>query len=64
MCRAVELLKFVSDYVYVDMRYNDISLTFIAGYVSLWYVCSLGGGGIFGLSGSLLGVIWKHHNLH
>ena len=35
-----ELLEFVFDFVYVDLRYDEISLTSIAGSVSLWCVCS------------------------
>ena len=31
-----ELLEFVSNSVYVDLKYNEISLTFTAG--SAWYV--------------------------
>ena len=35
-----ELLEFVFDSVYVDLKYGEISLTSIAGYVSLCCVCS------------------------
>ena len=38
--KQFELLEFVFDSVYVDMQYDEISLTFTAGYVSLCYVCS------------------------
>ena len=43
MCVAndqFELLGFVFDSVYVDLRYDEISLTFTAGYVSLRGLCS------------------------
>ena len=35
-----ELLEIVFDSVYVDLQYDEISLTFTAGHVSLWCVCS------------------------
>ena len=38
--KQFELLEFVFDSVYVDLQYDDISLTSTAGYVSLWCVCS------------------------
>ena len=38
--KQFELLEFVFDSVYVDLQYGEISLTFTAGSVSLWYVCS------------------------
>ena len=38
MNRKFELLKFVFDSVYVDLQYDEISLTSTAG--SLWCVCS------------------------
>ena len=38
--KQFELLKFVFDSVYIDMQYDEIYLTFTAGYVSLCYVCS------------------------
>ena len=44
--KQFELLEFVFDSVYVDLQYDEISLTFTAGSVSLccvcgrlWYVC-------------------------
>ena len=46
-----ELLKFVFDSVYVDLQYDEISLTFTAGSVSLCCVCSHVV--VFGLSVSL-----------
>ena len=36
--KQFELLEFVFDSVYVDMQFDEISLTFIAGSVSLWCV--------------------------
>ena len=47
--RQFELLEFVFDSVYVDLQYDEISLTFTAGSVSLclwlcgriWYVCEV-----------------------
>ena len=46
-----ELLEFVFNSVYVELKYNEISLTFTAGYVCLcgvwshvgrlWYVCEV-----------------------
>ena len=38
--KQFELLEFVFDSVYVDLQYDDISLTFTGGYVSLRCVCS------------------------
>ena len=40
MNKQFELLEFVFNYVYVDLKYTDISLTFIAGSVCLCGVCS------------------------
>ena len=40
MNKQFELLEFVFDSVYVDLQYDDISLTFTAGYVCLCGVCS------------------------
>ena len=37
--KQFELLEFVFDSVYVDLQYDEISLT--AGSVSLWCVCGL-----------------------
>ena len=38
--KQFELLEFVFDSVYVDMQYDETSLTFTAGsVVSLWCVC-------------------------
>ena len=39
--KQFELLVFVFDSVYVDLQYDEISLTFTAGYVSLCWVCGL-----------------------
>ena len=38
--KQFELLKFVVDSVYVDLQYDDISLTFTAGGVCLCGFCS------------------------
>ena len=38
--KPFELLEFVFDSVYVDLQYDEISLTFTAGSVSLCCVCS------------------------
>ena len=38
--KQFELLKFVFDSEYVDLQYDEISLTFTAGSVSLYCVCS------------------------
>ena len=38
--KQFELLEFVSDSVYVDRQYDEISLTFTAGYVCVCGVCS------------------------
>ena len=46
--KQFELLEFVFDTVYVDLQYDEISLTFAAGSVSLWCVC--GHVVVFGLS--------------
>ena len=46
-----KLLEFVFDSVYVDLQYDEISLTFTAGSVSLCCVC--GPVVVFGLSVSL-----------
>ena len=43
-----ELFEFVFDFVYVDLQYDEISLTFTAGSVSLCCVC--GHVVVFGLS--------------
>ena len=50
MCRnkQFKLLEFVFYYVYIDLQYDEISLTFTAGYVSLCCVC--GHLVVFGLS--------------
>ena len=37
--KQFELLEFVFDSVYVDLQYDEISLTFSAGHVSLCCVC-------------------------
>ena len=34
-----ELLEFVFDYVYVDLQYDEMSLTFTDGFVSSCCVC-------------------------
>ena len=38
--KQFELLEFDFDSVYVDLQYDDISLTFTVGSVSLGGVCS------------------------
>ena len=38
--KQFELLEFVFDSVYVDLQYDEISLSFTAGSVSLCCVCS------------------------
>ena len=38
--KQFELLEFVLDSVYVDLQYDEIYLTFTAGYVSLCCICS------------------------
>ena len=38
--KQFQLLEFVFDSVYVDLQYDEISLTFTAGNVSLCCVCS------------------------
>ena len=38
--KQFDLLEFVFDSVYVDLQYDEISLTSTAGSVSLWCVCS------------------------
>ena len=40
MNKQFELLEFVFDSVYVDLQYDEISLAFTAGSVSLCCVCS------------------------
>ena len=37
--KQFELLEFVLHSVYVDLQYDENSLTFPAGYVSLYCVC-------------------------
>ena len=39
MNKQFELLEFVFDSVYVDLQYDEISLTFTTGYVSLCCLC-------------------------
>ena len=46
--KQFEILEFVFDSVYVDLQYDEISLTFTAGSVSLCCVC--GHVVVFGLS--------------
>ena len=36
MNKHFELLEFVFNYIYVDLKYNEISLTFTAGSVCLF----------------------------
>ena len=38
--KQFELLEFVSESVYVDLQYDEISLTFTAGSVCLCCICS------------------------
>ena len=38
--KQFDLLEFVFDSVYVDLQYDEISLTFTAGYVWLCGICS------------------------
>ena len=38
--KQFELLELVFYSVYVNLQYDEISLTFTAGYVSLFCVCS------------------------
>ena len=38
--KQFELVEFVFDSVYVELQYDEISLTFTAGYVCLYGVCS------------------------
>ena len=38
--KQFELLEFVFYFVYVDLQYDEISLTFTAGFVSLCRLCS------------------------
>ena len=38
--KQFELLEFVFDFIYVDLQYDEIYLTFTAGSVSLCCVCS------------------------
>ena len=40
MNKQFELLQFVFDSVYIELQYDEISLTFTAGSVSLCCVCS------------------------
>ena len=40
MNKQFELLGFVFDSVYVDLQYDEISLTSTAGSLSLWCICS------------------------
>ena len=49
--KQFELFEFAFDSVYVDLQYDEISLTFTAGSVSLCFVC--GRVVVFGLSVSL-----------
>ena len=51
--KQFELLELVFDSVYVDLQYDDISLTSTTGFVSLWCVCSHVA--VFGLS---VGLSW------
>ena len=44
--KQFELLEVVFDSVYVDLQYDEISLTSTAEYVTVWCVCSH----VFGLS--------------
>ena len=41
MNKPFELLEFVFDSIYVDLPYDEISLTFTAGSVVMWssFVC-------------------------
>ena len=46
--KQFELLEFVFDSVYVDLQYDEVSLTFTTGYLCmcgicshLWYVCEV-----------------------
>ena len=47
--KQIELLEFVFVYVYVDLQYDEYSLTFTAG--SVWYVCPYFGCSDVGVSG-------------
>ena len=38
--KQFDILEFVFDSIYVDLQYDEISLTVTAGYVSLCCVCS------------------------
>ena len=38
--KQFELLEYVFDSVYVDLQYNEISLTSTPGSLSLWCICS------------------------
>ena len=40
MNKQYELLEFVFESIYVDLQYDEISLTFISGSVCLCGVCS------------------------
>ena len=53
--KQFEFLEFVFDSVYVDLQYDEISLAFTAGSVSLCCVCSHVD--VFGLSVRLS---WYH----
>ena len=39
--KQFEILKFVFDFVDVDLQYDEIYLTHTAGYVTLWCVCTM-----------------------
>ena len=54
--KQFKLIEFVFDSVYVDLQYDEISLTFTAVSVSLWYVC--GHVVIFGLSWHPMWMRW------
>ena len=49
--KQFELLEFVFDSAYVDLQYDEISITLTTGSVSLFFVC--GHAVVFGLSVSL-----------
>ena len=53
--KQFEHLKFVFVSIYVDLQYDEISLNFTAGYVSLCCVC--GHVVVFGLSVSCRGTL-------
>ena len=52
--KQFELLEFVFESAHVDLQYDELSLTFTAGSVCLYGVCSPGV--VLGLSGRLLWV--------